>query len=165
MTKIKKEESGWVIALSWLSALEETARDFHGTQPHVFTKRAYEHSVHHYIHLLGNDYGLRVEKANSIHQAVDNYIKFGIEAGLFRDTTDFDLEEHNPNHLSITVHNCKYKKSCRGLIEEGFSIRDLTCARIGCFSAAVKVIANIDCDYKVQDFDIDNVCRGYIERV
>ena len=27
MTKINKEESGWIIALSWLSALEETARD------------------------------------------------------------------------------------------------------------------------------------------
>ena len=165
MTKINKEESGWIIALSWLSALEETARDFHGTRPHVFAKRAYEHSVQHFIHRLGNEYGIRVAKADSIRQAVNNYIQLGIDAGLFRDASDFDLEEITPFRLSITVHNCKYKKSCSSLIEQGFSIRDLTCARIGCFRAAVKVFANIDCDYKVQDFDIDGVCKGYIERV
>lgn len=165
MAKINKEESGWIIALSWLSALEETARDFHGTRPHIFSERAYEHSVQHFIHRMGNEYGVKVDKADSIRGAVENYIGIGIVAGLFRDASDFDLKEENPFNLSITVHNCKYIKSCRSLIEQGYTIRDLTCARIGCFRAAVKVIANIDCDYQVQDFDLDGVCKGYIERV
>ena len=45
MDIIDREEAGWLVALSWLSALEETARDFHGTRPKVFSERAYEHAV------------------------------------------------------------------------------------------------------------------------
>ena len=77
----------------------------------------------------------------------------------------FELVDVNPSHLDITVHDCVYLKSCQTLIDEGFSIRDLTCARIGCFRAAVKALANIDCDYQVTSFNIDGDCKGYIERI
>jgi len=165
LVKIDKEEAGWIVAISWLSALEEAARDFHGTRPRIFCERAYEHSVQHFIHRLGDEYGIHVAKADSIRKAVENYIEIGVAGGVFRDASDFNLEELNPFHLEITVHDCKYLKSCRSLIDHGFSIRDLTCARIGCFRAAVKAIANIDCDYQVQAFDIEGDCKGYIERL
>jgi len=165
MVKIDKEEAGWVVAISWLSALEETARDFHGTRPRVFCERAYEHSVQHFLHCLGDEYGIQIEKADSIRQAVENYIEIGVAGGLFRDASDFELVDVNPFHLEITVHDCKYLKSCQALIDEGFSIRDLTYARIGCFRAAVKALANIECDYRVREFNVDGDCKGYIERV
>jgi hypothetical protein len=165
MVKLDKEEAGWVIALSWLSALEETARDFHGTRPKVFCERAYEHSVQHYIHRLGDEYGIQVEKANSIRSAVENYIELGVAGGLFRDASLFKLVDVNPFHLDITIHDCKYLKSCQALIEQGFAVRDLTCARIGSFRAAVKALANIDCGYQVREFNIDGDCQGYIERL
>lgn len=165
MKKIDKEDSGWVVALSWLSALEETARDFHGTRPRIFCERAYEHSVQHYLRMLGDDYGIQVGRADSIHSAVENYIQLGESGGLFRDASFFELVDVNPFHLEITVHDCKYLKSCQTLIDQGFSIRDLTCARIGCFRAAVKALANIDCDYQVKAFNVDGNCQGYIERV
>ncbi|OGD15306.1 MAG: hypothetical protein A2V76_01160 [Candidatus Aminicenantes bacterium RBG_16_63_14] len=164
MDKIDREEAGWVVALSWLSALEETARDFHGTRPYVFSARAYEHSVQYYLHLLGDGYGIQIKKSNSIRAAVENYIQIGVAGGLFRDASFFELAEVNPFHLEITVHDCVYLKSCQALIEEGFSVRDLTCARIGCFRAAVKALANIDCEYHVTSFNIDGDCKGYIER-
>ena len=165
MVPIDKEEAGWFVAISWLSALEETARDFHGTRPRVFCERAYEHSVQHFIHRIGDEYGIQVEKADSIRKAVQNYIQIGVAANVFRDASDFDLMEVTPFHLEITVHDCKYLKSCQALIDQGFSIRDLTCARIGCFRAAVKALANIDCDYQVQAFNVDGDCQGYIERL
>lgn len=165
MQKIDKEEAGWEIALVWLSALEETARDFHGTRPRVFCKRAYEHGVQHFLHRMGEDYGLQVDKANSIRQALENYIELGVAGRLFRDPSDFELVEVNPFHLEITIHECKYLKSCQALIDQGFAIRDLTCARMGCFRAAVNTLANIDCDYQVTTFNIENDCKGYIERV
>lgn len=165
MTSIDKEEAGWIVAISWLSALEETARDFHGTRPRVFCKRAYEHSVQHFLHRIGDEYGIQVEKANSIQAAVQNYITIGVSSGIFRDASNFELVEVNPFHLDITVHDCKYLKSCQTLIDQGFAIRDLTCARVGCFRAAVKVLANIDCDYQVRAFNIDGDCQGYIERL
>jgi hypothetical protein len=165
VSKITKDEVGWVVAITWLSALEETARDFHGTRPRVFCERAYEHSVQHFLHRIGDEYGIEVEKASSIREALDNYIRIGVDSGLFRDPSDFELDEVNPFHLDITVHDCKYLKSCQVLIDQGFAIRDLTCARIGCFRAAVKVLANIDCAYQVRAFNVDGDCQGYIERL
>jgi hypothetical protein len=165
VTKISKEEAGWVVAITWLSALEETARDFHGTLPRIFCERAYEHAIQHYLHRIGDEYGIQVKKADSIKGAVENYIYIGVKGGLFRDPSDFELGEVNPFRLDITIHDCKYLKSCQALIDQGFSIRDLTCARIGCFRAAVKALANIDCNYQVRSFNIDGDCQGYIERL
>ena len=62
MDIIDREEAGWLVALAWLSALEETARDFHGTRPRVFSERAYEHSVQYYLHLLGDEYGMQINE-------------------------------------------------------------------------------------------------------
>jgi hypothetical protein len=165
MDKIDREEAGWLVALSWLSALEETARDFHGTRPKVFSERAYEHAVQYYFHLLGDQYGMQIKKSDSIRQAVEDYIRVLLAGGVIREASDFELVEVNPFHVEVTVHDCVYLKSCQALIEQGFSIRDLTCARIGCFRAAVKALANIDCDYQVTSINIDGDCKGNIEKV
>ncbi|MBN2029490.1 hypothetical protein JW824_04530 [bacterium] len=165
MAKIPKEDAGWVIALSWLSALEETARDFHGTRPKLFCERAYEHAVQHFLHVLGDEYDIQVKKAATIRAAVEQYIQVGVEGRLFQDASDFELVDVNPFRVDITVHNCKYLKSCQTLIDQGFRIKNLTCARIGCFRAAVKTLANIDCDYQVRSFNIDGDCQGYVERI
>jgi hypothetical protein len=107
---------------------------------------------------------MQIKKAGSIREAVENYIQIGVAGNLFRDANFFELVEVNPFHLEITVHDCVYLKSCQALIEEGFSVRDLTCARIGCFRAAVKALANIDCEYQVTSFNVDSDCKGFIER-
>jgi len=164
MIQINREEAGWLIALSWLSAIEETARDFHGTRPKEVVERTYEHAVAHYLGRLGDEYGIRPEKTHSIRQAVEQYILIGIAGGLFHSENDFELSDVNPSRLEITVCNCQYRKSCEALLEEGFAIRDLTCARIGCFRAAVKALAHIDCDYRVMSFNLEGECHGYIER-
>ena len=96
MDRIDREEAGWLVALSWLSALEETARDFHGTRPKVFSERAYEHAVQYYLHLLADEYGFPVPKSDSIRKAVEDYIQIGIAGGLFRDANHFELAEVNP---------------------------------------------------------------------
>ena len=85
MEKINKSEAGWVIGLVWLSALEEVARDFHGTRPKVFCERAYEHAVQHYLRILGEEYGIQIDKADSIRSAVDKYIQIGVIGQLFND--------------------------------------------------------------------------------
>ena len=154
-----------MIALSWLSALEETARDFHGTRPRQFCERAYEHSVQHFLHVLGDEYDIQVKKVNTIRAAVEQYIQIGVAGRLFRDPSDFELVDVNPFRVDITIHNCKYLKSCQALIDQGFGIKDLTCARIGCFRAAVRTLGNIDCDYQVRSFNMDGDCQGYVERI
>jgi hypothetical protein len=163
MHEIRREDSGWVIALAWVSALEETARDFHGTRPQAFCERAYEHTTRNFLSRLELDYGLRAERCESIKGAVAEYIRVGVLGGAFGDSSQFELNEVNPDRLEISVHNCLYLKSCQALRAEGISVRNLTCARIGCFRAAVKQLAGIDCDYEVTAFDLEDTCRGAVE--
>ncbi len=164
MRELNREESGWLLALAWLSALEETARDFHGTRPRAFCQRAYEHAVQNFLRRMELDYGIRARRTESIRKAVEEYISVGVKGGVFEDASQFELQEVNPNRLGITVYQCPYLKSCEALLEEGISLRDLTCARIGCFRAAVQHLADIDCDYEVTAFALQNTCRGAIER-
>jgi len=163
MQSINKEESAWTLALVWLSALEETARDFHGSRPRAFCERAYEHATENWLNALENDYGIIAKKVNSIREAVDEYIRVGVIGGLFQDASQFELREVNPNRLEINVHVCPYYKSCAALLQVGISPKDLTCARIGCFRAAVKYLSGIDCSYEVSEI-AEGGCRGYIER-
>jgi hypothetical protein len=163
MPEVNKEDSGWVVALAWISALEETARDFHGSRPKAFCSRAYEHATRNFLARLELDYGLRAERSDSIASAVAEYIRVGVLGSAFKDSNQFELQEINPNRLEITVHQCPYLKSCQSLRAEGIAVRDLTCARLGCFRAAVKQLAKIDCDYEMTAFDLDETCQGALE--
>lgn len=164
MMELDEGKAGWLVALTWLTALEETARDFHGSRPRNFCERAYEHAVDNYLRQLSEEYGFVIKKSDSIKSALDNYIQIGIKSRLFRDASQFELKEVNPNRVEIMVHICPYLKSCKELLHQGCSLKDLTCARIGAFRAAVKYLANIDCSYEIIAFGIEDICRGVIER-
>jgi hypothetical protein len=164
MRELKREESGWVVALSWLSALEEVARDFHGTRPRAFCQRAYEHATENFLRILENEYGIKAQRVDSIKKAVEEYIRVGVKGRLFTDASQFELTETNPNRLELVVHKCPYLKSCEALLKEGIRLKDLTCARIGAFRAAALHLADIDCTYEVTAFAIEETCRGSIER-
>jgi hypothetical protein len=164
MRELKREEGGWVVALSWLSALEEVARDFHGTRPRAFCQRAYEHATENFLRILENEYGIKAQSVDSIKKAVEEYIRVGVKGRLFTDASQFELTETNPNRLELVVHKCPYLKSCEALLKEGIRLKDLTCARIGAFRAAALHLADIDCTYEVTAFAIEETCRGSIER-
>lgn len=164
MKTLNKESSGWLLARVWLTALEETARDFHGTYPKPFCSRAYEHATGAWLRILQDEYGFEVKKSHTIRQALETYIDLGVRGGLFKDPSSFQIQEVNPNKLVISVLDCPYFDSCRDVLNEGFTHRDLTCARIGCFAAAVKILADIPCSYEVENVGTGGGCRGVIER-
>ena len=156
-------ETGWVIARCWLTAMEQTARDFHGRRPHFFTYRAYEHSTHAWLRILENEYGIKPRPASTIREAVESYIDIGLETGLFQDASQFEMREVTPNRVEISIGRCPYVHSCKDLISEG-SLGGLTCARLGCFNAAVSVIAGIETTYEVLGVHLLEGCSGVIER-
>jgi hypothetical protein len=163
MRTLSKEEGGWTIAYSWLMALEETARDFHGTLPRAFCQRGYEHATENWFGILEEQYGITIPKASTVKKAVENHIEMGVRAGLFRDASQFDLRQVNPHRLEIRVLECPYRRPCEQLIESGLAIRELTCARIGCFRAAAEILSEIPCKYEVTSFLPDGTCEGFIE--
>jgi len=162
MKKLIKEESGWVLARVWLDALEKTSRDFHGSRPRTFTFRAYEHATETWLRILERDYGIKPEKATTIKEAIENYIEVGVAGGLFEDSSQFEIKEVTPFRIETTVFKCPYYGSCKDLLDEGVSVTDLTCPRLGCFAAAVKLLANIDCLYDMYSIHMQEGCNGII---
>lgn len=162
---LDKAESGWIIARVWLNALEATARDFHGTRPRAFVTRAYEHATEEWLRVLEQDYGLKPREAGTMKEAVESYIDVGVRAGLFEDASQFKLEDKDPYRLEVSVLVCPYRDSCRDLLERGFSLRNLTCARMGCFRAAVQALTNTPCDYEVTSVNPEEGCTGLIQMV
>ena len=59
--------------------------------------------------------------------------------------------------------DCPYRSPCERLLQSGFAIRDLTCARLGCFRAAAEHLTSTLCKYEVTGFRADGCCEGYIE--
>lgn len=163
MEPLNREEGGWAIARSWLLALEETARDFHGTQPKAFCERGYEHATERWFQTLDEEYGITVPKAETVKEAIENHVEVGVRAGLFRDASQFELTQVNPHRVELKIMECPYRGSCERLLESGFTIRDLTCARIGCFRASAEILAGTPCKYEVTGFRADGCCEGYIE--
>ncbi len=159
---LTRESSGWVLARVWLDALEKGARDFFGTRPRMFAERGYEYASEAYLRILENDYGVKAAKASTIKAAVESYIDVGIRGGLFYDQSQFVLREVTVNRLEINILGCPYLNSCQDLLDGGILVSNLTCARIGCFKAAVKLLADIHCTYKVNAFNTENGCQGVI---
>ncbi len=160
---LNRENGGWDVARCWLLALEETARDFHGSLPRAFCERGYEHATVSWLRMLEDQYGITVPKAPTVKEALENYIEVGVRAGLFRDASQFELAQVNPHRVELKVLECPYRPPCETLLASGFTIRDLTCARIGCFRAAAEILAGAPCKYEVTGFRLDGICEGYIE--
>jgi hypothetical protein len=163
MDSITREEGGWSVARTWLAALEETARDFHGTHPKAFCERGYEHATIRWYQLLEEQFGITVPKAKTMRQAIENHIALGVRVGLFRDASQFELNQVNPYRVEITALDCPYRFNCEQLLDAGFTIRDLTCARIGVFRSAAEILSGIKCKYEVTGFHADKRCEGYVE--
>ena len=157
-------ETGWVIARCWLTAMEQTARDFHGRRPHAVTYRAYEHSTAAWLRILESEYGIKPPKASTIREALTAYIEIGVTTGLFQDASQFEVREITPNRVEITTTRCPYVHTCKDLLDEGFSLGGLTCARLGCFNAAVKLLTGIETTYEVLGVHLLEGCEGVIER-
>lgn len=163
MENTTKKECGWEVMRVWLSALEETARDFHGTRPKEFCMRAYEHATEHWITILKSELGIETPESTTIRGAIENYIQSGVQAGLFGDLREFEIEDLPSGGVKIKVLRCPYQDSCRDLLDRGFSLKTLTCARLGCFRAAVRVLAGKDCVYELLEVKPGLDCEGIIE--
>lgn len=160
-----RPDTGWILSRVWLGALEETARDFHGNWPKIFLDRAYEHATANWISTLEDEYDLRFQRGGGMMDALRSYVEIGLKAGLFHDASDFRLKEVSPNKVEVTIYRDIYAETYRMLRFEGQPIREMTNARLGAFCAAIKLLAQVDCDYEITAVHSDGVVEGFIERL
>ncbi len=163
MKTLDKSTTGWVVARVWLDALEETARDFHGIRPRAFIERAYQHATETLLRILEEEYGLRPRKAATIKDAVQSYIELCVKVGFFDDASQFRVDELDPYRVEVEVAACPYGASCRDLSGQTMPLQNLTCARIGCFKAAVEILTGIQCNYEMTATSPGRSCKGIIE--
>ena len=149
----------------WLNSLEETARDFHGLRPQEFCSRAYEHATDYWIKIMRSELGIIIPDTDSPRTAIENYIYSGVKGGLFNDAQEFELEELPSMGIIVTVHQCPYQDSCRDLLDKGFSLKSLTCARLGCFRAACLLLAHQECSYELHEVRPGIGCKGVIDPI
>lgn len=157
-----QKDIGRQLTRVWLNALEATARDFHGTRPREFCLRAYEHATDYWIKLIKSELGIEIAHAESIREAIENYIDSGVEAGLFGSSSEFEVEELPTKSVKIRVNLCPYENSCRDLLDRGFSLKTLTCPRLGCFRAAVLLLSGINASYELYEIKPGIACEGSI---
>jgi hypothetical protein len=164
MRTLTPEQTGWTLTRIWMTAFEQAAADLDGMQAKQFCQKAYEYATEEWLRVLREEYGIIPAKATTIKEAVESYIGVGIQGGLFRDVSQFEIKEFSPNSVQISVMDCPYAKTCTDLMDHGFSLKTFSCTRIGCFQAAVRLLANIDCDYELNSLRPDEGCQGIIER-
>ena len=163
--KLNSEQTLDVLLRTWLAAFEKAALDLQGIIPQEFCSKAYEHAAENFLRILANKYGIIAERAETIEGAVRNYIHVGIHAGLFDNISQFELKSTSEDGLEITVRECPYQSKCGDLLHDGLPLTSLTCARLGCFSGAVKLLAGLDCVFQVTKCNpLENFCQGALER-
>jgi len=83
--KIASEQSGWLAARAWLNALNEASIKYLGNKnSKVFCSIVYECASKQWLGMLGREFGIIAERADTLKKAVENYVQVGILlAGLF----------------------------------------------------------------------------------
>jgi len=170
---VSREEWGTIqVRLLWL-VLETVAWRLLGEKGLEFVKEFYEEAAKTWLSIMEKDYGVVTKKAKTLKEAVENYIEVGVAGWLFRSKTDFILEEEDKKRLKIKVFRCPWSAHCIDMLKhppfvgptpfEAKSPKQLlTCPRIGCFRGAVKLLANIKCDYRLITSDPPKICEGEI---
>jgi hypothetical protein len=168
---LSREEWGEVqVRVLWL-VLETVAYRLLGEDGMEFLKEYYFEAAKTWLNIMEKDYGIRAKKASTAKEAVKNYIDVGIAGWLFRGVSDFDLKEEHAKTLRIKVYRCPWTAHCIDMLENPLlfgqrqrkSGKDLlTCPRIGCFSAAVRLLAGKDCNYRLTIANPPKICEGEI---
>jgi hypothetical protein len=163
MAKISSLDTCQTLLEIWLAAFNEEAVSFLGEEAKLYLSRAYKAAAKNWIDALKAKYGLEIDKnVTTLKEAVEAYIRLGIEGGLFSSLDDFILEELKEGcALKITVKKCPYVEACNLTLEKvAFSAAQIPCPRIGCFKGAVEILLNVKCGYRV---DVkENECVGIV---
>ena len=148
----------------WVTAIEETARDFY-PHPREFCVRVYENAAYNLMTIASNEYGIKIKPAATIKDAMESYIELGLKTGLFEDASQFVLSEINPNRIELSIFKCIYLPCCEDILAKSSGISELTCPRIGCFVGGVGIMTNIACTYRLTAFDPTKCYQDYIKRI
>lgn len=149
----------------WLAAYDETAIEFLGRNAKIFLQQAYKRAVENWIELMDEQYNLKINRdCKTLKEAVQNYIDFVVDSGVFKSSSDFILEEADDKcTLKINVKVCPYTDACVFLLKErNFDEKRIACPRIGCFRGAAESLLGKKYRYKITKVSPNEGCEGIV---
>ena len=166
MAKITELETCKALLLeTWLSAYDEMAIAFLGKNAKIFLQQAYIRAAENWIKVMDEKYSLKINRdCKTLKEAVNSYINLGVDGGLFKDSSDFVLEEiDNKCTLKISISKCPYVNACSFLLKErNFDEKNIACPRIGCFRGAAEFLLGKKCGYKITKVSPNEGCEGVV---
>ncbi len=154
-----------LLSETWLSAYDEMAIAFLGKNAKIFLQQAYIRAAENWIKVMDEKYSLKINRnCKTLKEAVESYINLGVDGGLFKDRSDFVLEEIDDKcTLKISVKKCPYVDACSFLLKErNFGEKNIACPRIGCFRGAVEFLLGKKCGYKIMKVSPNEGCEGVV---
>ena len=122
-----------------------------------------------FIQIAREQYVFELDEADTMVQAIENYMVAEVYSGLATDQ-DLFIRENDAHSLEITVVGCPYGAACAHFISalqdtEGFSKKDIPCLRANCYGVAVTRLTGAECCYKLLQVAPGTRCQVRLEVV
>ena len=120
-----------------------------------------------FIQAAREQYGLELDKAETLAQAVENYMVAEVQGGLATDR-DLFIKENDAHSIEVTVVGCPYGVACSHLIRTlqargEFSEDEIPCLRANCYGVAVARMTGDECSYRLLQVAPGTRCRARLE--
>jgi hypothetical protein len=122
-----------------------------------------------FIQIAREQYVFELDEADTMVQAIENYMVAEVYSGLATDQ-DLFIRENDAHSLEITVVGCPYGAACAHFISalqdtEGFSKEDIPCLRANCYGVAVTRLTGAECCYQLLQVAPGTRCQVRLEVV
>lgn len=151
----------------WLEGALRASTSILATKARLFTCAMSNVAADIFIQTAKEQYGLEMEEAHTMAQAVENYMVAEVQNGLATDVSLF-IKEKDARTLEVTVTDCPYGLACGNFVKalQGtgeLSKDDIPCLRADCYGVAVTRMTGGECSYRLLQFSPGIRCQARLE--
>ena len=151
----------------WLEGMLRASTSMHATEARLFTRAMSNVAADIFIQTAKEQYGLEIEEADTMAQAVENYMVAEVQNGLATDVGLF-IKEEDAHTLEVTVTDCPYGLACGNFVKalQGageISKNDIPCLRADCYKVAIARMTGGECSYRLLQFSPGVSCQARLE--
>ena len=165
---VEEADNKWKTLMNiWLEGALHASTFVLATQVKLFTRAMSNVFTDLFMQNLETQHGLKVARAETLAQAVENYMHAETQAGLAADG-DLSLTERDAYTVEVTLAACPYGTACGNFVSalQGtgeFSKDDIPCLRANCYGVAVARMIGNECSYRLVQFAPGIRCRARLE--
>jgi hypothetical protein len=153
----------------WLEGALFASKFTPATRVKPFTHAMSDVAADIFIQVAREQCVFELDEADTMAQAIENYMVAEVYSGLATDR-DLFIKENDAHSLEITVVGCPYGAACAHFVSalqgtEGFSEEDIPCLRANCYGVAVTRMTGAKCCYQLLQVAPGTRCQVRLEVV